>query len=167
MAASPPHDLVLDEKHGSSSDEHGLSHGKGSADHDGQSPGGHLAVIKPRMRLLHDPNVTFEEYLYYAERTRAEEDAIANERQEKAAISLRSIFLPSTTNKGPVSGPGANGPWQAALELNLSDPAVRATITDEDWTNASRALRTASAAACFYLITTDILGPFVSSHRDL
>jgi hypothetical protein len=34
------------------------------------------------------------------------------------------------------------------------------TITDEEWTNASRALRTATRGAIFYLITTDILGPF-------
>ena len=34
------------------------------------------------------------------------------------------------------------------------------SITDVEWTNASRAFRTATWAACFYLITTDILGPF-------
>ena len=34
------------------------------------------------------------------------------------------------------------------------------SITEAEWTNASRAFRTATWAACFYLITTDILGPF-------
>jgi hypothetical protein len=33
-------------------------------------------------------------------------------------------------------------------------------ISDEEWMTAQRALRQASGAACFYLITTDILGPF-------
>jgi len=36
----------------------------------------------------------------------------------------------------------------------------RLDVTDEEWQNSSRALRTASWAAIFYLITTDILGPF-------
>lgn len=114
--------------------------------------------IKPQQRLLHDPNVTFEEYLFYAERTRAEEDRLAQ--ANPARVTLKSVFIPSA-GKGVVSE-GADGAWSAVTDLNLSDPAVRATISDEEWTNASRALRTASAAACFYLITTDILGPFVS-----
>jgi hypothetical protein len=33
--------------------------------------------ISPQQRLLHDPEVTFEEYHYYALKTRAEEDALA------------------------------------------------------------------------------------------
>ncbi|KAJ4424393.1 hypothetical protein N0V82_000913 [Gnomoniopsis sp. IMI 355080] len=113
-------------------------------------------AIKPQQRLLHDPNVTFEEYLFYAERTRAEEDRAAE--ANPARVTLKSIFIPSAS-RGVVSE-GADGSWGAVTDLNLSDPAVRATISDEEWTNASRALRTASAAACFYLITTDILGPF-------
>ena len=36
----------------------------------------HLAYVTPQMRLLHDPNVTFEEYHYYALKTRAEEAAL-------------------------------------------------------------------------------------------
>jgi amino acid permease len=43
---------------------------------------------------------------------------------------------------------------------NLSDPRVRGSVTEEEWTNASRALRTATRGTIFYLITTDILGPF-------
>ena len=30
-------------------------------------------AIKPQQRALHDPDVTFEEYYYYAQQTRAEE----------------------------------------------------------------------------------------------
>lgn len=33
-------------------------------------------------------------------------------------------------------------------------------ISDEEWTRASRAVRTASWSAVFYLLTMDILGPF-------
>lgn len=116
-------------------------------------------AIKPQQRLLHDPSVTFEEYLFYAERTRAEEDRLAA--AQKPKITLRSVFIPGTAKISE----GADGGWGVSTEtaeLNLSDPVVRAGVSDEEWTNASRALRTASAAACFYLITTDILGPFVS-----
>jgi hypothetical protein len=34
------------------------------------------------------------------------------------------------------------------------------SVSDEEWINAQRAIRQAGGAACFYLITTDILGPF-------
>lgn len=33
-------------------------------------------------------------------------------------------------------------------------------MSDEEWTNASRAFRTATAGSAFYLITVDILGPY-------
>lgn len=49
---------------------------------------------------------------------------------------------------------------EVAATVNLADPEKRAHVTDEEWTNASRALRTATKSAIFYLITTDILGPF-------
>lgn len=39
-------------------------------------------------------------------------------------------------------------------------PARNYSISDEEWMNAQRAVRQAGGAACFYLITTDILGPF-------
>ena len=48
--------------------------------------------------------------------------------------------------------------------IDSKDSSVRASepmvISDEEWINASRAARTATWAAVFYLITTDILGPF-------
>ena len=45
-------------------------------------------------------------------------------------------------------------------EVNFAREDARMAITDTEWTNANRAFRTATWAACFYLITTDILGPF-------
>lgn len=33
-------------------------------------------------------------------------------------------------------------------------------VSDAEWKNASRAIRTAGWTSVFYLITTDILGPF-------
>lgn len=134
-------------------------------------------AFRPQERRLHDPDVTFEEYMYYAAKSRAEEDASASaEAAEaetaapaRARTTFMDVFLPSVRGgvrelKGvPAAADGTTGTGTRAgvlLDVNLSDPRVRAAISDEEWTNASRALRTATAAACFYLITTDILGPF-------
>lgn len=117
----------------------------------------------PQLRRLHDPDVTFEEYHYYALRTRAEEVAqIEDSSSQKTGIL--SVIFPSKSDKGvrhaASSHDGPSDQEKDAAKLNLSDPQKRATITDDEWTNASRALRTASRGAIFYLITTDVLGPF-------
>lgn len=111
--------------------------------------------IRPQARKLHDPDVTFEEYHYYALQTREEERTTP---KPKTSI-WREIVLrkkpqaradPSDVAVGDIT----------ANNVNFADRANRAEITDEEWSNASRAFRTASAGACFYLITTDILGPY-------
>ena len=129
--------------------------------------------IPPQMRLLHDPSVRFEEYLYYAERTRQEEEELKATETGTTGI-LQVLFPPKSTPafKDP-TGAGHNSDssspnriqdaekMSAAInDLNLSNKDNRMAITDREWTNASRAFRTATWAACFYLITTDILGPF-------
>ena len=111
--------------------------------------------IRPQDRRLHDPSVTFEEYYYYAQRTRIEED------EAVAALpkdGFKSILFPSKSAAGVETHNNAG--FDAANNKNLSDKAQRMSISDDEWTNASRALRTASWGAVFYLITTDILGPF-------
>jgi hypothetical protein len=150
-----------------------------SEHHEGR---GHTVAIAPKDRRLHDPHVSLEEYMYYAERTRAEEalDASAAPR-----LTLTDVLLPSkhggaktaprvteSSNGNTTSGSGASekpiqsGPGIGDVVLhdtnniNLNAQEKRAAISDEEWRNASRALRSATAAACFYLITTDILGPF-------
>lgn len=111
--------------------------------------------IRPQHRKLHDPDVTFEEYYYYAQLTRAEEDQNKSHDGERGFLSL---IWPSKSDKG-VQQVSENA-TKDATRINTSDPSQRLTITDEEWTNASRALRTATRGAIFYLITTDILGPF-------
>ena len=133
----------------------------GGADHNAN-------YIRPHMRLLHDSSVTFEEYHHYAKKTRAEEDEA--ERTEVKPTGIMQLLFP------PKSGPGATlqtdfiaGDEKAGtrgerresiVNANLANKAVRMNVTDEEWTNASRAMRTATWAALFYLITTDVLGPF-------
>ncbi|PTU21279.1 hypothetical protein P175DRAFT_0459655 [Aspergillus ochraceoroseus IBT 24754] len=113
-------------------------------------------AIKPHHRKPHDSTVTFEEYYYYAQLTRAEEDQHADEHEGEKGIL--SIIFPSKGDGGVKQV--SNNVTRDATTINTSDPATRFTITDEEWTNASRAFRTATRSAAFYLITTDILGPF-------
>lgn len=111
------------------------------------------SYMKPKQRKTYDSSVTFEEYHYYAAKSRAEEDADTS----AGGRGIASVLFPSTsaTHEKPASQLG-----EKAEHVNLSYREARAGITDEEWTNASRALRTATASAIFFLITTDILGPF-------
>ncbi|KAK8009810.1 hypothetical protein PG990_008775 [Apiospora arundinis] len=105
-----------------------------------------VAVMKPQQRKLHDPTVTFEEYLHYAQQTRIEE---ASHPPVGRETKLWSLIFPSKSDAG-VAQKEASG--------EKANPSS-ADVSDDEWTNASRALRTATRGACFYLITTDILGP--------
>lgn len=118
----------------------------------------------------HDPSVTFEEYIYYATITRAEEK-IANERHV-AAVGPKSFksVIKNRFSKGhvetaapdsPTTDNNSNGEKTEYDEKRVI-PARRnlGGVTDSEWKNASRAIRTAGWSSVFYLITTDILGPF-------
>jgi hypothetical protein len=111
----------------------------------------HGAFVRPQHRKLHDPNVSFEEYYYYAQQTRIEEDSHPRTGRETSWLSL---IWPSKTDKGMSHDVSDDA------KRNFSSSHTRAVVSDDEWNNASRALRTATRGAVFYLITTDILGPF-------
>lgn len=118
----------------------------------GAAPAGYSdgsAAIPPRTRHLHDPNVSFQEYQHYARITREEQDNLEPPKRGKNVLA----YLIPNLQKSVASE-------VERVELNTSNPEKRSHISDEEWVNASRALRTATAGAIFYLITTDILGPF-------
>ena len=117
---------------------------------------GIVAYTRPQMRALHDPNVTFEEYHYYAGLTRAEEDGNVVPKDETRGFL--STVIPGKFGKPVVTDEKRRA--SMVPNVNISDPDRRASVTDEEWTNAARAMRTATAGAVFFLITTDILGPF-------
>jgi len=123
-------------------------------------------------RNTHDPSIMFEEYMYYAKITR-EQEAQYEKGVETKGHSLKQIFPGkhgserqedssrtefASTNKETLTPPekevtpGQNG--------KSSPPGYTLGVSDDEWTNASRAGRTATWGAVFYLITTDILGPF-------
>lgn len=138
-----------------SEDEKSPSHALPSGDAKPSDPvvPSSAGYIKPQVRKLHDPDVTFEEYHYFAIRTREGEASLPKPKTRWREVILR---------KKPEAGVGEQEHVGDVVssDLNFSNPANRQEITDEEWTNASRAFRTASAGACFYLITTDILGPY-------
>ena len=103
---------------------------------------------KPQARLLHDPAVTFEEYHYYARRTREEEKNL-----EAPKLRWREIINGKTGKDAQQIDGGAEG---KVPEVNFANEENRLQITDQEWTNASRAMRTASwvrtsLARCFFV----------------
>jgi hypothetical protein len=93
------------------------------------------SYIKPQHRKPHDPDVTFEEYHYYARKTREEEQTF-----ELPNVNWREIMLRKKTK------PASNG--RSRIRISMRRKPTSAQITDEEWTNASRAFRTASWGAC-------------------
>lgn len=105
--------------------------------------------IRPQERKLHDSAVTFEEYYYYAQRTRAEE-----QNHEKPKLRWREILdrkKPAHHTSSEVD-PNLDAA-KHHTEINYADQENRIQISDEEWANASRAFRTASAGAAFYLVS--------------
>ena len=98
--------------------------------------------IKPQARKLYDPDVTFEEYYHYAQKTRREEERLDAPKLEWRELISRKA--PSQNAEGEKITIDPN--------LNLANRENRLLISDEEWTNASRSFRTASAGAIFYLV---------------
>lgn len=108
--------------------------------------------------------------MYYAAITRAEEK-IANE-QHVAAMGPKTIksILKNRFSKGSHIITNISPPAHVLSTIENSgiekvsapgSPSQNAALVSEaEWKNASRAVRTAGWSSVFYLITTDILGPF-------
>jgi hypothetical protein len=107
-------------------------------------PGSHDLVpstyIKPQARKTHDPDVTFEEYHYYALKTREEDKTL-----ESPKLNWREVLL---RKKNASDIGNHDSAVQDFTDRKFSNAATRLEITDEEWTNASRAFRTASWGAC-------------------
>jgi hypothetical protein len=132
------------------------------------------AIELAMLQSIHDPSITFEEYVYWAEITRAEEKA-ANERyiEARGPRTLKSTIMGRFTRGKDVHDSYDTPPAQSLAgdeKTGLGEKSVvpggspetapRSAVTDAEWKRASRAVRTAGWSGVFYLITTDILGPF-------
>ena len=135
------------------------------------------------LQKLHDVTIPFEAYLHYAKMSRAEEHRLygpGSDYEETAGPATRFVkekIFRKPIAPHPVTLPrlSISAQGEAVQEKEKSttpndekkqgsqDSADRfepMVITDEEWVQASRAARTATWGAGFYLITTDILGPF-------
>lgn len=153
--------------------------------HDGTHPGVRQREWGLKARL--DPNVTFEEYTYWAKVER-EMEAEEYRRHQSLATggffgSIKDYFKNNPYEDGKTHDTRAiqgneesDNQWseKGAVAKNGSNEDVSPVAPagthdlDAEWRQAARALRTAGWGSIFYLITTDILGwsqtPYVFSN---
>ncbi|KAG6910871.1 hypothetical protein DXG01_007188 [Tephrocybe rancida] len=95
--------------------------------------------------VVQHSDTVFEDYLHYAAIQRRFEDSqLAPDAQERKGNWMTRF----SDHKG------------ANVNISVRDVNDPSVVEDSERVNALRALRTASWASVFYLITTDILGPF-------
>ncbi|KAJ6113429.1 hypothetical protein N7523_006746 [Penicillium sp. IBT 18751x] len=94
--------------------------------------------VKPQAREPYDAAVSFEEYHFYANRTREEQLALEAPHWNVLQLFRKKSQLDAQDNL----------PVTTLTEADFRNPERRLQISDEEWTNASRAFRSASAGAC-------------------
>ncbi|KAF2466790.1 amino acid transporter [Lindgomyces ingoldianus] len=111
----------------------------------------------PTAKMIHDPNVTFEEYVYYAKIERAREkqhpDVLDLVTSLKSVLGKKKVVV-------DIDAPSSVQATQATKDEKGIPRDQPPAVAEEEWYQASRALRTATWGAVFYLITTDVLGPY-------
>lgn len=134
----------------------------------GLSGEGIAEYSRAALKMTHDPSVTTEEYFYYAKLTRAEEaEAPAVHHPKRKILGFgknKGVVTEAgvqTTINMPSTESGSESDEKKVNEKQGSPTGTDlAVISDEEWIQASRAARTATWGAVFYLITTDVLGPY-------
>lgn len=96
------------------------------------------SLIKPQARKPYDPAVTFEEYHYYAQKTREDELTL-----ESPVMNVRQFFARKSYPDNRNNVHTAN-----LTRDDFRSRENRLQITDEEWANASRSFRSASWGAC-------------------
>ncbi|ESZ98656.1 hypothetical protein SBOR_0894 [Sclerotinia borealis F-4128] len=130
---------------------------------------GEVGVPTAVRRNMHDPNVPFEEYLYFAKIQREQEkNGLGPEERERMYQEyLAGVDNVAGTEIGDEKKtlPEIEDEKTAPEIVNESKPSsiTKAHIVSHvgagEWETASRAARNATWGAVVYLITTDILGP--------
>jgi hypothetical protein len=119
-----------------------------------------------------DPTVTYEEYTYWAKIEREMEIDENKVHQAEHASPLRSSIKNGFSKEGRKKAKAEKEarvqtlahldekqPGGVVEDFYEGQPAESSLkVTDAEWRNAARALRTASWGQMFFLITTDILG---------
>jgi hypothetical protein len=110
----------------------------------------------PAARLERDSVVTIEEYMYWASISRHEESMLPKTQGPVAKL------LGSSKSSAAVqqSHDARNDLSMTEMKDVKAAPPTAEIVSDGEWDQAQRAARTAGWAAIFYLITTDVLGPY-------
>lgn len=95
-------------------------------------------LIKPQAREPYDAAVSFEEYHFYANKTREEQLILEVPHWNPLQLFKKKSQVDAQDNL----------PVTTLTEADFRNPERRLQISDEEWTNASRAFRSASAGAC-------------------
>lgn len=127
---------------------------------DDKGNGDEHGTRRPSQAKLHDPNVTFEEYYYHAGISRAHPSESSGS-PSTASTTWTAKYNPFSKGKASVDITGTVNE-KSSNDLNRGE--TWHDVSNEEYVRASRALRTASWGAIFYLITTDILGPFTTAY---
>lgn len=125
--------------------------------------------------MLNDPDILFEEYLHYAKLTRAEEKVqeIASPQKKSLLGVIANLFNhqnsldhPHITSDMTGNVVDEKSDWNNSVQSQPFDffnnlVYVHPTeVSDAEWRALSRGVRTVGWSTCFYLITSDIIGPF-------
>ena len=115
-------------------------------------------ISRPAIKKLHDPSITIEEYMHYAAITRADDRThVAVHTDDALKVAGLKSLNPFAKKTQPTVATTTELNEKVVAE---SSPDGRYVISEEEYIQASRAVRTATWGAVFFLITTDILGPF-------
>lgn len=107
----------------------------------------------PAIQLTRDGTVTIEEYMYWASITRHEESLLPEIKGPVAKL------LGSGKSDAAKHNARSEAPISEMKDLKATTPTAVA-VSDAEYHQAARAARTAGWAAVFYLITTDVIGPY-------
>ena len=110
----------------------------------------------------YDTKVFLEEYMYYAEISRSLEATMKID-PHPVETFVRQVF-----RRGPIEPETAIVTAPPIIHEKDTKTAVDdvqtgdayAVVSQEEWNQASRACRTATWSAVFYLVTIDIMGPY-------
>lgn len=132
------------------------------------------AIVAPVLHgpgsIYLDPGITFENYHYWANRSREVEKNIRTDNVGFSQMGRLVVGKKPKETPPPVTTPPENATEQVDDEKKSSPDSSNATsnrdaatdswgVTETEWEQAQRAARTATWGSIFYLITTDILGP--------
>lgn len=124
--------------------------------------------LNGRDSIYLDSSIKFEDYHFWAKRSREYEKTIRTD--NKGLAQVLGVFGGRKTKHNvasldhSIASPGSNGDFELLTkQTEVVDAypmeASKYGITEAEWETAQRVTRTATWGSIFYLITTDILGP--------